>query len=207
MDFCSKFIFVYLFIFNVNIVFISLHRIIAKRQHKMPKIRAYGDLNISGYAWDLCQFFNLSTKRKKIEPNFRNKYLNMKSQRLLWKFIQRRNLFTQVSTLRSAEETYSKEKTTHFGFKNDVSEKEKKDKVLGVFDSVADSYDVMNDAMSFGIHRIWKDNFVDILDPPKDLKHLDVAGGTGDIAFRILDRLGILFMIIFHILKKARKVI
>ena len=131
----------------------------------------------------------------------------MKSQRLLWKFIQRRNLFTQVSTLRSAEEIYSKEKTTHFGFKNDVSEKEKKDKVLGVFDSVADSYDVMNDAMSFGIHRIWKDNFVDILDPPKDLKHLDVAGGTGDIAFRILDRLGILFMIIFHIFKKASKVI
>ena len=131
----------------------------------------------------------------------------MKSQRLLWKFIQRRNVFTQVSTLRSAEETYSKEKTTHFGFKNDVSEKEKKDKVLGVFDSVADSYDVMNDAMSFGIHRIWKDNFVDILDPPKDLKHLDVAGGTGDIAFRILDRLGILFMIIFHIFKKASKVI
>ena len=131
----------------------------------------------------------------------------MKSQRLLWKFIQRRNLFTQVSTLRSAEETYSKEKTTHFGFKNDVSEKEKKDKVLGVFDSVADSYDVMNDAMSFGIHRIWKDNFVDILDPPKDLKHLDVAGGTGDIGFRILDRLGILFMIIFHIFKKASKVI
>ena len=129
----------------------------------------------------------------------------MKSQRLLWKFIQRRNLFTQVSTLRSAEEIYSKEKTTHFGFKNDVSEKEKKDKVLGVFDSVADSYDVMNDAMSFGIHRIWKDNFVDILDPPKDLKHLDVAGGTGDIAFRILDRLGILFMIIFHISKKASK--
>ena len=131
----------------------------------------------------------------------------MKSQRLLWKFIQRRNLFTQVSTLRSAEEIYSKEKTTHFGFKNDVSEKEKKDKVLGVFDSVADSYDVMNDAMSFGIHRIWKDNFVDILDPPKDLKHLDVAGGTGDIAFRILDRLGILFMIIFYIFKKASKVI
>ena len=131
----------------------------------------------------------------------------MKSQRLLCKFIQRRNLFTQVSTLRSAEEIYSKEKTTHFGFKNDVSEKEKKDKVLGVFDSVADSYDVMNDAMSFGIHRIWKDNFVDILDPPKDLKHLDVAGGTGDIAFRILDRLGILFMIIFHISKKASKVI
>ena len=65
MDFCSKFIFVYLFILNVNIVFVSLHRIIAKRQHKMPKIRAYGNVNISGYAWDLCQFFNLSTKRKK----------------------------------------------------------------------------------------------------------------------------------------------
>ena len=77
------------------------------------------------------------------------------------------------------EKLYSSEKTTHFGFKNDVTETEKKVKVLKVFDSVADSYDKMNDAMSFGVHRLWKDHFVKVLDPPKDIKLLDVAGGTG----------------------------
>ncbi len=75
--------------------------------------------------------------------------------------------------------TYSSEKVTHFGFKDGVTEEEKKEKVLGVFDSVADSYDTMNDAMSLGVHRLWKDYFVSVLDPPKDIKLLDVAGGTG----------------------------
>jgi 2-methoxy-6-polyprenyl-1,4-benzoquinol methylase len=59
-----------------------------------------------------------------------------------------------------------------------------------VFSSVASSYDLMNDAMSLGIHRLWKDRFVSFLDPgspPGGLKCLDVAGGTGDIALRILD--------------------
>lgn len=65
-------------------------------------------------------------------------------------------------------------------------------KVADVFSSVASSYDTMNDVMSFGIHRLWKDHFVRSLDPgrkPGDqpLKILDVAGGTGDIAFRMLD--------------------
>lgn len=59
--------------------------------------------------------------------------------------------------------------------------------VRGVFSSVASSYDVMNDAMSFGIHRLWKDHYVSKLDPQGGLKCLDVAGGTGDIAMRILD--------------------
>ena len=119
----------------------------------------------------------------------------MKSQRILRAALQKRQFFTQVQTrLQSSENLYSSEKTTHFGFKNDVSEKEKKQKVLGVFDSVAESYDLMNDAMSFGIHRVWKDRFIEVLDPPKDLKLLDVAGGTGDIAFRVLEKLGKLSM-------------
>lgn len=57
--------------------------------------------------------------------------------------------------------------------------------VRGVFDSVADSYDVMNDVMSGGVHRIWKDRLVRMIRPKAGLHYLDVAGGTGDIAFRI----------------------
>lgn len=58
-----------------------------------------------------------------------------------------------------------------------------------VFNSVASSYDLMNDAMSLGVHRLWKDSFIEQLDPGRRgaLKCLDVAGGTGDIALRILD--------------------
>ncbi|KAK9242991.1 ubiE/COQ5 methyltransferase family-domain-containing protein [Lipomyces tetrasporus] len=82
-------------------------------------------------------------------------------------------------------------RTTHFGFR-DVPEDEKEELVRDVFSSVAKSYDVMNDVMSFGIHRIWKDHFVAKLDPGRrpggePLSVLDVAGGTGDIAFRMLD--------------------
>ncbi|GAA6001309.1 hypothetical protein JCM10207_006602 [Rhodosporidiobolus poonsookiae] len=76
--------------------------------------------------------------------------------------------------------------TTHFGFR-DVPEQLKESLVRGVFSSVASSYDVMNDAMSLGIHRLWKDHYVSKLDPHGGLKCLDVAGGTGDIALRILD--------------------
>jgi ubiquinone/menaquinone biosynthesis C-methylase UbiE len=61
--------------------------------------------------------------------------------------------------------------------------------VKNVFDSVAASYDLMNDAMSLGVHRLWKDTFISTLDPGRKgpIKCLDVAGGTGDIALRILD--------------------
>ena len=81
------------------------------------------------------------------------------------------------------------EKTTHFGFQS-VPEAEKAGRVQGVFGSVASKYDVMNDAMSLGIHRIWKDAMMDWLAPRPGQRLLDVAGGTGDIAFRFLKRAG-----------------
>ena len=71
-----------------------------------------------------------------------------------------------------------------------VGEEEKRDKVLGVFDNVAENYDLMNDAMSFGVHRLWKDCFMKRLNPGQGTRLLDVAGGTGDIAFRFLDHVG-----------------
>lgn len=78
-------------------------------------------------------------------------------------------------------------KTTHFGFQT-VDETAKAEMVKGVFSSVAAKYDVMNDAMSMGIHRIWKDAMMDWLAPHGTQNLLDVAGGTGDIAFRFLKR-------------------
>lgn len=95
---------------------------------------------------------------------------------------------TTTSTSKPDGSSYSSEKTTHFGFKT-VTEEEKKNKVLGVFENVASSYDLMNDAMSFGVHRLWKDYFVSVLNPTPDMKLLDVAGGTGDIAFRVLHQM------------------
>ncbi len=79
------------------------------------------------------------------------------------------------------------EKTTHFGFSR-VAEDAKAGMVHGVFTSVADKYDVMNDVMSLGIHRVWKDAMMDWLAPRNGQRLLDVAGGTGDIAFRFLKR-------------------
>ena len=63
----------------------------------------------------------------------------------------------------------------------------KKDTVSTVFDSVASKYDLMNDLMSFGMHRMWKKKFLSFVKPNKKEKILDVAGGTGDIAFRVKD--------------------
>ena len=85
--------------------------------------------------------------------------------------------------------TNDPEKTTHFGFQT-VSESAKAGLVQGVFGSVASRYDVMNDAMSVGIHRIWKNAMMDWLAPRRGQHLLDVAGGTGDIAFRFLKRAG-----------------
>jgi len=78
-------------------------------------------------------------------------------------------------------------RTTHFGFQT-VAEDEKAGKVHGVFSNVASKYDVMNDVMSVGIHRVWKDAMMDWLAPRDGQRLLDVAGGTGDIAFRFLHR-------------------
>ena len=83
--------------------------------------------------------------------------------------------------------TQASDKTTHFGFQ-DVPEAEKAGMVHGVFSRVASKYDVMNDAMSMGIHRIWKDAMMDWLAPRPGQRLLDVAGGTGDVAFRFLKR-------------------
>lgn len=78
--------------------------------------------------------------------------------------------------------------TTHFGYET-VPLGEKQGRVDDVFRSVARRYDLMNDLMSVGLHRPWKSAMVTALDPPRTrpFKHLDVAGGTGDVAFRILD--------------------
>jgi demethylmenaquinone methyltransferase/2-methoxy-6-polyprenyl-1,4-benzoquinol methylase len=80
---------------------------------------------------------------------------------------------------------------TSYGFK-DVAEGEKQGLVNDVFHKVAKRYDVMNDLMSAGMHRVWKDAMVTWLNPPKRAgwSVLDVAGGTGDIAFRIVDASG-----------------
>lgn len=71
-----------------------------------------------------------------------------------------------------------------FGYE-EVSPEEKTDKVGAVFSSVAKKYDVMNDAMSAGMHRLWKDKFVRRVKPQPGEQILDMAGGTGDIAFRM----------------------
>ncbi|MBL9063861.1 bifunctional demethylmenaquinone methyltransferase/2-methoxy-6-polyprenyl-1,4-benzoquinol methylase UbiE [Tabrizicola sp.] len=83
--------------------------------------------------------------------------------------------------------TQDTDKTTHFGFQ-DVPEAEKAGMVHGVFSRVASKYDVMNDVMSVGIHRLWKDAMMDWLAPRSGQRLLDVAGGTGDVAFRFLKR-------------------
>lgn len=79
------------------------------------------------------------------------------------------------------------DKTTHFGFQT-VEEGAKAGMVHGVFSRVASKYDIMNDLMSVGIHRLWKDAMMDWLAPRPGQRLLDVAGGTGDVAFRFLKR-------------------
>jgi len=76
---------------------------------------------------------------------------------------------------------------TWFGFER-VSTARKTQLVRGVFDSVAGKYDLMNDLMSGGVHRLWKAAMIDWLAPRQGQQIIDVGGGTGDIAFRILDR-------------------
>ena len=77
---------------------------------------------------------------------------------------------------------------THFGFRS-IPLAEKQEHVDEVFHKVASRYDVMNDLMSGGLHRVWKDLLVGMVKPSKTrrFRHLDVAGGTGDVAFRIAE--------------------
>ena len=81
----------------------------------------------------------------------------------------------------------SDQNTTHFGNRT-VPEAEKAGLVQGVFARVAGKYDIMNDVMSGGVHRLWKDAMMDWLAPRPGQNLLDVAGGTGDVAFRFLKR-------------------
>jgi 2-methoxy-6-polyprenyl-1,4-benzoquinol methylase len=100
------------------------------------------------------------------------------------------------SIFRISKRHFSNTGTTDFGFK-EVPSSEKENLVKGVFNSVARKYDLMNDLMSVGVHRLWKDKFVESIgvssiariNPNYIPRHLDVAGGTGDIAFRMANEL------------------
>lgn len=78
---------------------------------------------------------------------------------------------------------------THFGFQT-VDEREKAQRVRGVFDSVAPRYDVMNDLMSAGLHRLWKRYTITVANPQPGQQALDIAGGTGDLSMALARRVG-----------------
>lgn len=102
-----------------------------------------------------------------------------------------RALQTQSSSTRSTQnesqgQPSSTDTETHFGFQT-VKESEKAEKVHKVFEEVAKSYDLMNDAMSFGVHRLWKDIFIERLGADRGTKLLDMAGGTGFYFFHFFE--------------------
>lgn len=90
----------------------------------------------------------------------------------------------------SAPHTPSDETTTHFGYQT-VDKTEKASKVASVFHSVAQQYDIMNDLMSFGIHRLWKRFTIDASGVRPGNKVLDLAGGTGDLTAKFSRLVGI----------------
>lgn len=83
----------------------------------------------------------------------------------------------------------TKQRTTHFGYQQ-VPIDEKAERVAGVFGSVAASYDLMNDVMSFGVHRLWKRFTIDLSGVRAGERVLDLAGGTGDLAEKFAERVG-----------------
>lgn len=93
-----------------------------------------------------------------------------------------------VALMKFCNKASSEKDETYFGFEK-VSQEEKRHRVNQVFSNVAGRYDIMNDIMSIGIHRIWKKLFIDMLDPLPGTQMLDVAGGTGDVAFEFIRRL------------------
>ncbi|KAJ2079516.1 2-hexaprenyl-6-methoxy-1,4-benzoquinone methyltransferase [Coemansia sp. RSA 988] len=119
--------------------------------------------------------------------SFRSTKLNSPLRAISISAIQQQQQQQQEQThLQSSQIQHDQPSTTHFGFKT-VPEEVKESLVRNVFSSVASNYDVMNDAMSLGIHRLWKDHFMRTMAPTPGAKLLDVAGGTGDIAHRFLD--------------------
>src|SRR5680860_25680 len=93
------------------------------------------------------------------------------------------------SRIQRARASQQAMKTTHFGFER-IPASDKQRKVGGVFRSVAPRYDVMNDLMSFGIHRLWKFYALLLTNVRRGQRVLDVAAGTGDLALRLADRVG-----------------
>ncbi|MEL6225796.1 MAG: bifunctional demethylmenaquinone methyltransferase/2-methoxy-6-polyprenyl-1,4-benzoquinol methylase UbiE [Pseudomonadota bacterium] len=88
--------------------------------------------------------------------------------------------------------TRTSDTSSTFGFE-EVAPQDRQSRVNSVFANVAERYDLMNDLMSGGLHRAWKSHFVTLVNPPKGsraFRHLDVAGGTGDIAMRVVRRGG-----------------
>ncbi|MCU0971775.1 MAG: class I SAM-dependent methyltransferase, partial [Gammaproteobacteria bacterium] len=83
----------------------------------------------------------------------------------------------------------SDDKITHFGYET-VPESEKAERVRGVFDSVASRYDLMNDLMSFGVHRLWKRFAIGLSGVRSGQRVLDLASGTGDLAARLAGLVG-----------------
>jgi len=90
-----------------------------------------------------------------------------------------------TSTSANQNDERNVKEDVNFGYFK-VGRTEHKSMVKDVFEKVAPQYDVMNDFMSFFMHRLWKDSFVSSLNPFAGQRHLDVAGGTGDVAFRVL---------------------
>ena len=83
--------------------------------------------------------------------------------------------------------TKKPQETVDFGFEQ-VDPDEKTQRVRGVFESVASKYDIMNDLMSGGLHRLWKHEYVKQIRLFDGMRILDLAGGTGDIAFKLLEK-------------------
>lgn len=98
------------------------------------------------------------------------------------------SLFIAAANHKSSRTVTAASDTTHFGFET-VPLRDKQAKVDDVFHKVAGRYDLMNDLMSAGMHRLWKEALITALKPPRDraFAHLDVAGGTGDVAFKVLE--------------------
>ena len=117
-----------------------------------------------------------------------SRIIRLPTHRVRSTFLLTRHNHTQgTSQLRPAP-TDEPPRTTSFGYRT-VPEDTKESLVKNVFDSVASSYDLMNDATSLGVHRLWKATLVSSLKPGRNgpVRCIDVGGGTGDIALRILD--------------------
>ena len=97
--------------------------------------------------------------------------------------------------------------STHFGFKT-VDEQQKAKHVRGVFDSVASKYDIMNDLMSVGLHRVWKAYTLQVAKLKEGDQVLDIAGGTGDLSLAFSKKVGasgrVVHLSLIHISEPTR---